>query len=98
MKIALNRYASSVFFQIFRTWPIYFLSPLIFLINAGCNKSNQAPQLTPNYNIYMAGTMEGKAVYWKNGVPVILSDSGSAYAIAINGSDIYACGIVDKGY
>jgi hypothetical protein len=74
-----------------------FLSLFICLILAGCNKSNQAPPLTPGYNVYMAGTLDGKAVYWKNGDPVILNDSGTAYSIAVKGSDIYVCGVVNKG-
>lgn len=41
--------------------------------------------------------MNAKAVYWKNGVPVILSDSGSVYSIAVVGSDVYACGVINKG-
>ncbi len=93
----LNRYKPSYFIQIFRLRLVYFFSSFIYLIVAGCNKSNQAPPLTPGYNVYMAGNLDGKAVYWKNGSPIILSDSGNATSIVLNGSDIYACGMTNYG-
>lgn len=49
-------------------------------------------------NIFINGV---KAVLWKNGVPTILPDNNSAYAlvnaIAVNGTDVYAVGYTDKG-
>ncbi len=54
--------------------------------------------MTPGYNVYMAGTLSGNAVYWKNGAPVFLSESGKAVSIVVNGSDIYACGSVNQDY
>ena len=96
MNNALKRHTEFTFFRPFRKWPIYFFSLQIFLIIAGCNKENQAPQLTANYDIYMAGTMEYKAVYWKNGVPATLNDSGIVKSIIVIGRDIYACGAVNK--
>jgi hypothetical protein len=45
----------------------------------------------------MAGTADGKAVYWKNGVEVDLAPSGTAQAITISGSDIYVGGYITDG-
>lgn len=66
----------------------------------GCSKSSPPPpppSFTSGYNIYMAGTADGKAVYWKNGVEVDLAPSGIAQAIAISGSDIYVGGYITDG-
>jgi hypothetical protein len=95
MKNVLNRCTSYLIRQLYQTWSIYFLSSFI-LLTAGCNKSNETPPLTPNFNVYMAGTLDGKAVYWKNGSPIILNNNGEANAIVVNGSDVYVCGTVNS--
>jgi hypothetical protein len=49
-------------------------------------------------DVYACGSVDGKAVYWKNGELVELSDSGgsnTAYSIYVSGEDVYVCGNVD---
>ncbi|HLY68239.1 MAG TPA: IPT/TIG domain-containing protein, partial [Puia sp.] len=55
-------------------------------------------------NVYVCGTLynaygnPGQSIVWENGVPVILSsNSASANAISVSGSDVYVAGIEDSG-
>jgi len=46
-----------------------------------CSKSSPSsstPSFTTGYDVYMAGTSNNKAVYWKNGVEVDLAQQGVA--------------------
>jgi hypothetical protein len=63
-----------------------------------CSKSSPSsttPSFTTGYNVYMAGTSNNKAVYWKNGVEVDLASQGIAQAITVSGSDVYVGGYVN---
>jgi hypothetical protein len=65
---------------------------------AGCSKSAPpAPSFTKDFSIYMAGDADGKAVYWKNGIQTDLAPQGSAQAIAVSGTDVYAGGYIYDG-
>jgi hypothetical protein len=44
-------------------------------------------------DVYACGYVDHKAVYWKNGQLVELSDSGATpYKIFVSGNDVYVCG------
>lgn len=76
------------------------VASVFVLIITGCSKSTPSsspPSFTTGYDIYMAGTSGGKAVYWKNGVEVDLAPSGTAQAITVSGSDIYVGGYISDG-
>jgi len=45
-----------------------------------------------NGDVYIAGAIDGKAVYWKNGIPQTLENGTLAQSISIEGSDIYVLG------
>jgi hypothetical protein len=48
-------------------------------------------------DVYVAGHQDWKAVYWKNGQAVRLSNSRSnAVSVFVSGSDIYAAGVEDR--
>jgi len=42
-------------------------------------------------DVYVAGFSEGKAVYWKNAIPVVLT-RGMALGITVSGSDVFVAG------
>jgi hypothetical protein len=44
------------------------------------------------YDVYAAGYDRGSALLWKNGIAQVLSERGSANALAINGADVYVGG------
>ncbi|MDR2662362.1 MAG: hypothetical protein LBC31_05125 [Treponema sp.] len=44
------------------------------------------------YDVYAAGYDTGSALLWKNGAPQVLSEKGSARALALDGRDIFAAG------
>jgi hypothetical protein len=63
-----------------------------------CSKSSPSsstPSFTTGYDVYMAGTSNNKAVYWKNGVEVDLAPQGVAQSITVSGSDVYVGGYVN---
>jgi len=78
---------------------IYFL--IIFLCIRGlcsCNK-NLDPGANPQLNVYVVGSENNGvhriAKYWKNGIPVSLSDGSmdaDAFSIAVSGNDMYVAG------
>ena len=64
-----------------------------------CSKSSPSsstPPFTTGYDVYMAGTSNSKAVYWKNGVEVDLAPQGVAQSITVSGSDVYVGGYVNN--
>jgi hypothetical protein len=72
----------------------------LILVITSCSKSapsSPPPSFTTGYNIYMAGTADGKAVYWKNGVEVDLAPSGTASSITVSGTDVYVGGYINDG-
>ena len=79
---------------------IYFALIVLFAISACKKDKPSAPQV--DVDVYVAGvsaTMNGTGVatYWKNGVPIKLTDSSGyseANAIAIKGSDVYVAGVI----
>lgn len=79
-------------------WKKYRVSILVFIfLNFGCSKSSttEAPPLfTPGVDVYMAGELNSKAVYWRNGEVVELAPNATAYAIQVVGSDIFVGGYV----
>ena len=42
-------------------------------------------------DVYVCGSIDGNAIYWKNGNPVTLGD-GDATSIAVSGNDVYVAG------
>ncbi|GAA3978071.1 hypothetical protein [Mucilaginibacter dorajii] len=81
------------------------------LLFSACHKNNGLPDQPnkvdsiPKYtaNVYVAGstydsvTYQREAAYWKNGVPVILTQGikdAAANAIAVQGTDVYASGYI----
>jgi hypothetical protein len=69
----------------------FFLSVLYILLNAGCKKS-ETQQFTAGYNVYMAGTVNGNAVSWKNGQATELAQASNATCVAVSGADVYVGG------
>jgi hypothetical protein len=68
-----------------------FLTALSFLINTGCKKTD-IQQFTPGFNVYMAGSVNNSAVFWKNGQGTELADSSSTSCIAVSGTDVFIGG------
>src|ERR1044072_8861985 len=65
------------------------------LFFAACKKStSNDAAFTSGMDVYIAGTTNGKAVYWKNGTPVILADTGRATSMTLSGSDVFVAGQV----
>jgi hypothetical protein len=51
---------------------------------------------TTGYNVYMAGIVNGSAVYWKNGIPTILGTNAIVVSgIALSDTDVYVSATVD---
>jgi hypothetical protein len=67
------------------------LTALYFLLNTGCKKT-ETPQFTPGFNVYMAGTVNNAAVFWKNGQSTELAASSSAACIGVTGTDVFIGG------
>jgi hypothetical protein len=67
------------------------LSILYILINTGCKKT-ETQQFTQGYNVYMAGTVNGDAVYWNNGQGTDLAGASNATSITVSGTDVYVGG------
>src|ERR1700754_4448529 len=81
---------------------------VLFLLLSGCQKGivdNQTnPSLSPGKqnatlsplgtppDVYVAGSDNGQAVYWKNGTKVDLSGGTQATGIVVAGSNVYVCG------
>jgi hypothetical protein len=72
-----------------------FLAALYFLLNTGCKKSD-TQQFTPGFNIYMAGTVNNAAVFWKNGQGTELAPYSGATCIAVAGTDIFVGGMLNS--
>jgi hypothetical protein len=74
----------------------------IFAVLGSCSKSEDdvpqpAPeQVFPPYeytaNVYVAGSTNGKATIWKNGIAADLADGTTATDVFVSGNDVYACG------
>jgi hypothetical protein len=81
---------------------IYFVLIVLFAISACKKDKPSAPISKSDVDIYVAGVSItangiGVATYWKNGVPVKLTDSSGyseAKAIIIKGSDVYVAGFI----
>jgi hypothetical protein len=70
---------------------------VVMFVFAGCKKTETvapAPVFTSGYNVYMAGTNHGNAVYWKNADSVTLDSTANGLAIAVSGSDVYVSGVL----
>jgi hypothetical protein len=67
------------------------LTALYLLLNTGCKKT-ETPQFTPGFNVYMAGTVNNAAVFWKNGQSTELAASSSAACIGVTGTDVFIGG------
>jgi hypothetical protein len=67
------------------------LTALYVLLNTGCKKT-ETPQLTPGFNVYMAGTVDNAAIFWKNGQSTELAASSSAVCIGVAGTDVFIGG------
>jgi len=79
--------------------PKPYLLPFLFItICLSCKKSQPPTStLSPDADIYMAGTVNSDAVYWKNGQMVQLSTHGKATGIAVSANgDVYVSGTVDS--
>ncbi|HEX6430182.1 MAG TPA: hypothetical protein VF008_20970, partial [Niastella sp.] len=84
------------------------LTGSLFLVLFGCKKGmieNQADpllstgkqgstltKLNATPDVYVAGSLGGQAVYWKNGQAVILPGGSFASAIEVVGTDVHVCG------
>jgi hypothetical protein len=71
-----------------------FLAALYFLLNTGCKKTD-TQQFTPGFNVYMAGTVNNAAVFWKNGQGTELAAYSSATCIAVAGTDLFVGGLLN---
>lgn len=74
-----------------------FLAALYFLLNTGCKKSD-TQQFTPGFNVFMAGTVNNTAVFWKNGQGTELAASSSGSCIGVSGTDVFVGGKSNLGY
>jgi hypothetical protein len=48
------------------------------------------------YDVYAAGYDSGSALLWKNGIPQVLSDHGTAHALVISGADLFVGGEINN--
>jgi hypothetical protein len=71
-----------------------FLAALYFFLNTGCKKTD-TQQFTPGFNVYMAGTVNNAAVFWKNGQGTELALYSSATCIAVSGTDLFVGGLLN---
>jgi hypothetical protein len=78
----------------FKKSPII-LSILYILLNTACKKS-EVQQLTKGFNVYMAGTENGNAVFWKNGQGTALANGSDATGIAVSEPDVFVSGQSDS--
>jgi hypothetical protein len=72
----------------------YFLLFVSILGSFSCKKSQNAIP-NPKVDIYISGTMNGRAVYWKNDTLVYLTDGtlpAAANSIIVSGNDVYVAG------
>ncbi len=67
------------------------LSVLYLLVNTGCKKT-EVQQFTQGFNVYMAGTVNGTGVYWKNGQGTQLAPGFNATCIAVSGTEVFVGG------
>ena len=76
----------------------YLLLLLFMTICFSCKKSQpSSSSFSPGADVYMAGTTNDSAVYWKNGQRVGLSANGKATGIAVSANgDVYVSGVVDS--
>jgi hypothetical protein len=70
------------------------LIALYFILNTGCKKT-ETSQFTPGFDVYMAGTVNNAALFWKNGQSTELAASSNAVCIAITGTDVFIGGQSD---
>jgi hypothetical protein len=68
----------------------------LFLSCSKSSTSTSIPAFTEGYDVYLAGTLDSKAVYWKNGVEVDLAAQGVAQSIIVSGSDVYVGGYINN--
>ena len=63
-----------------------------FYLNTLSGESEATAIFLNGKDVYIAGSIERSAVYWKNGVAVRLAENGSAKDIKVIGSDVYVVG------
>jgi hypothetical protein len=69
-----------------------------FLPFTSCKKGSNGPNpITPKKNVYVAGQINDRAVYWKDGIMNILADTNAStwsYGICVfpTENDVYVCG------
>jgi len=83
---------------------IVFCIPLVVTIFTACSKKESpAPSPPPAKGpaLYVTGSIDNVATYWRNGVAVDLvgssSSRGAANAVAVAGNDVYVAGWVYNG-
>ncbi len=74
----------------------YFLLLILFIVqNYSCKKStidNTAMHIGTVPDVYVTGSANGLAVYWKNDSVVYLPEGGDAVDIYVSGNDVYVGG------
>ncbi len=74
------------------------LAILLLLFCLSCKKdNNENNPYTPKQDVYVAGTINDRAAFWKNGIANELEDTAASnwsYGICIypTGNDVYVCG------
>jgi hypothetical protein len=85
---------------------LYLLIILLFAASfASCKKSNISstnppPPASKDTTVYVAGTENDRAVYWKNGTAVALTNGqygSNATSVFVSGNDVYICGFEFDG-
>lgn len=75
-----------------------FLFIFLFIV-ASCKKEEGKPTKPKVTDIYLAGSFNNEAVYWKNGEMVKISSAGqysSLVSIAVQGDDVYTLGRISR--
>ncbi len=79
--------------------PILIVIIIYSFLDSGCKKTgSQTTSFTPGYNVYISGTADDKAVYWKNGNQFDLDSNANTTAISVTGTDVYVSGTLTVGY
>lgn len=74
------------------TKAMYWKNNIPALLDQSENESTATAVVVVNNDVYISGSLNHKACYWKNGNIIYLPEGTEAYDIKVVGSDVYAAG------